>query len=67
MSNGETAEAFAKVMIQSPDLAIAALRSYLHGKYEVTFKRVIPKEAPQQEEHLYMFPFSTAEKGVGVK
>lgn len=66
MSNGETTEAFAKILIQSPDLAIAALRSYLHGKYEVTFKKIVPIRSDEQEVHLYMMPPNLAEKGIAV-
>lgn len=66
MSNGETTEAFAKILIQSPDLAIAALRSYLHGKYEVTFKKIVPLRSDIVESHIYQFASETAEKGIAV-
>ncbi len=67
MKHGEIVQEFARIFLQSPDLASHALQEALTGKYEVTFNKVAPRRIDIQEDHLYLFPIHTGEKGVTVK
>lgn len=66
-TNGSIVTDFARVFIQAPELAESALQEALKGKYEVSIKKVVPTRIDEREDHLYLWPMSTGEKGVAVK
>lgn len=68
VKNSKIVEEFARVFLLAPQLVGICLEDTLKGSgYELHIvKKAVPKTEPV-EDHLYLWPMSTAEKGVAVK
>lgn len=66
MKNGDIVSEFSRVFLLAPELAQLSLQEALKGKYEVTFKKVVPIRTDTAEDRIFRFASETAEKGIAV-